>query len=272
MQEAPRLLSRGWSGRARGGWPKGFLWASVAVALGFGALPSIAQEITGAHYAVPTMAYPHGVLGDAEEWQVLTIDVGRSTGSEGSLFSGSSTLTYEIRLDDTLVFEDTEPRLWDVTGDGKPEVVVVQSHQNFGARLLILGLEDGKPVALHATPHIGTRFRWLAPVGAADFDGDGHIEIAFVDRPHLAKTLRVWRLESDNFYEVATLRGVSNHRIGEDYITGGLRDCGAGPEMILADANWQWVMAARFTQEDFSAERLRPFEGLASVEAALACN
>jgi hypothetical protein len=46
---------------------------------------------------------------------------------------------------------------------------------------------------LAATPHIGSANRWLAPIGAADLDGDGRVEIAYVDRPHLARTLRIWR-------------------------------------------------------------------------------
>jgi hypothetical protein len=54
-----------------------------------------------------------------------------------------------------------------------------------------------QPVPLASTPWIGQRFRWLAPVAAADLDGDGAMELAYVDRPHLARTLRVWRIAFD---------------------------------------------------------------------------
>ena len=232
---------------------------------------AVAQEITGAEYAGPTRDYPHGVLGDDEEWSALSIEVRRQRGSEGSLFQGHLTLTYNIDAPENMVFEDTAPRLWDITGDGSPEVVVVLSHQNYGAQLAVIGLVDGELSYIASTPTIGTRFRWLAPVGAADFDEDGHIEIAFVDRPHLARTLRVWRYTPNGFGEIATLPGVTNHRIGEDFISGGVRDCGDGPEMIVADAKWRSVQAVRLTNAGLSA---RPLKAPATGEGfadALAC-
>jgi len=99
---------------------------------------------------------------------------------------------------------------------------------------------------LAATPYIGTRYRWLAPIGAADLDGDGVVEFAYIDRPHLAKTLRVWRLDGDSLIEVASLRGFSNHRIDWDYIEGGLRDCGDGVEMVVASGDWAQVTVLRY--------------------------
>jgi hypothetical protein len=77
---------------------------------------------------------------------------------------------------------------------------------------------------------IGQRNRWLAPIGAADLDGDGRVEIAYVDRPHLARTLRVWRSRpGGTLTEIATATGLTNHRIGEAFITGGIRDARRGP-------------------------------------------
>ncbi len=102
-------------------------------------------------------------------------------------------------------------------------------------------------------------------------DGDGYIEIAFVDRPHLAKTLRIWRYSDTDFGPVATLGGVSNHRIGEDYITGGVRDCGAGPEVIVVDGAWRDIVAVRLTADEITGTRIAPFEGRSSVDAQLAC-
>ena len=84
------------------------------------------------------------------------------------------------------------------------------------------------------TPFIGQPNRWLAPAGIADFDGDGRVEIAYVDRPHLLGELVFVRLEGDRLVETARLPGLTNHRIGDDFISGGVRDCGQGPELILA--------------------------------------
>jgi hypothetical protein len=230
-----------------------------------------AKEIVGAEYTGPTRAYPHGVLGDDEEWSALNIEIRRQRGSEGSLFQGHLTLTYTIDAPEDMVFEDIAPRLWDITGDGSPEVVVVVSHQNYGAQLAVIGLEDGDLTYIASTPTIGTRFRWLAPVGAADFDGDGFIEIAFVDRPHLARTLRVWRYTPDGFGEIATLPGVTNHRIGEDFISGGVRDCGDGAEMLVADAKWRSVQAVRLKKSGLAARSLSFPATQKGFSDALAC-
>ncbi len=108
-------------------------------------------------YDAPTDRYPHGVLGDELEWGALILE----------LDSG----TRVLRLPANRVFEDTAPRLVDLEGDGAPEVVVVESDASAGARLAVYDA-DG---LVAATPFIGTRFRWLAPVGAADLDGDGRV-------------------------------------------------------------------------------------------------
>ena len=231
-----------------------------ALALALWALGSsaCAQTITAASYSGPTDRYPHGVLGDDIEYTQLDVTL-----SDGRVLSAS----YEA----TLVFEDVAPRLWDLTGDGAPEVVTVEAHEAEGARLVIWGLQDGQLRHIARTPFIGTRFRWLAPIGAADLDGDGHIEVAYIDRPHLAKTLRVWRYTPDGFTEVATLAGLTNHRIGEDYITGGLRDCGQGPELVVVDARWREIMSVTLGAEGLTAAPMARFAGRASVDAQLGC-
>ena len=58
-------------------------------------------------------------------------------------------------------------------------MIVVESHAA-RARLAVWGA-GGR---LAAIPFIGTRFRWLAPLGAADLDGDGRVEIAYAETPH----------------------------------------------------------------------------------------
>lgn len=243
---APRLLSRKCRRFARGAGLIAALWAGGAQA-----------DIERATYEAPTGRYAHGVLGDAIEYGALRI----------TDTAGSEVL---ITLPDTLVFEDVAPRVVDVTGDGAPEVIVVESHQSQGARLAIY-TQDGR---LAATPFIGTRFRWLAPTGlaAADFDGDGAIELAYVDRPHLAKTLRIWRWSEDTLTEVAQLAGVTNHRIGEPDIAGGIRDCGAGLEIIVADAQWREVLAVTLSHDTLMTKPLGAHRGRESFATAMACD
>lgn len=229
----------------------------VALVIGL-ASQAVAQEIVSARYDGPTTRYPHGVLGDEIEYDTLAVRL--SDGRE-----------LAARWAQDIVFEDLAPRVVDVDGDGAPEVVVVESHETQGGRLAVWGLVDGQLAQIAATPHIGTRFRWLAPVAVADLDGDGVIELAYVDRPHLAKVLRVWRYgPGGEMREVASLEGLSNHRIGWDYIAGGLRDCGQGPEMVLADGDWSEIVAVRFDGTSLTRRGLGPYSADA-LERALGC-
>ncbi|KQI67313.1 hypothetical protein AN189_16260 [Loktanella sp. 3ANDIMAR09] len=226
-------------------------WAAVACML---AGPATAQQITAAQFDAPTTRYDHGVLGDAVEWGDLRIVT-----TDGA---------YLFTLPEHQVYEDLVPRLWDVTGDGLPEVVVVQADIARGARLLVFGLVDGVPQAITATPYIGQTRRWLAPVGAADFDGDGRIEVALVDRPHLARTLQFWRPAEGVMELVAALPGVTNHRIGDAEIPGGVA-CD-GRTAVLLSGDWDRVIGVRFDGGVPVARDLGP-NGPGAVAAALAC-
>ena len=130
---------------------------------------------------------------------------------------------------------------------------------------------DGRHVT---TAYIGQPHRWLAPVGAADFDADGRIEIAYVDRPHLLETLRLVRLEGRELREIAALRGVTNHRIGWNYIVGGVRTCSARPEMILATGDWSTNLSVywRADQSRLDTRAEGRFTGPASMDKLLRCD
>ncbi|MEO1138811.1 MAG: VCBS repeat-containing protein [Pseudomonadota bacterium] len=208
--------------------------------------------------------YGHHVLGDTPEWDELTVFWGERTRPRTDGQGGAATT---LLLDH--VYEDVLPRLFDVDLDGEDEIVVVQSHFEKGARLVVY--DTNAALVEIAGPYIGTRHRWLAPVGAADLDGDGHIEIAYVDRPHLAKTLRIWRFKDGTLTEAAMASGYSNHKIGWDFIPGGIRDCGNGAEMILATGNWSHIVAARFDGTTITTRTLGRYEGAKSVDAALRC-
>jgi hypothetical protein len=228
-----------------------------------GAGLAVAQTGITATYDGPTTRYPHGVLGDTVEYTDLVVDLpdGRSL---------------RARWEAPVVFEDTAPRLADLDGDGTPEIITVESHETRGARLALWRIGPDRLEPLAQTPWIGTRFRWLAPVAAADLDGDGAVEIAYIDRPHLARTLRVWRLTFDGrgagqLTEIAARPGLTNHRIGEDFITGGLRACNSGPELLTADADWTRIMATVLTPAgDLVSRDIAPFSP-ATMAEALAC-
>ncbi|MEP2640798.1 VCBS repeat-containing protein [Roseobacter sp.] len=213
-----------------------------------------APQIVAAQYEGPTLRYAHGVLGDTIEHTTLMV----------SLDDGAQV---RFTLEDALVFEDTEPRVLDLDLDGRPEIVVVESSQTKGARLAVYNT-DGR---IAATPFIGVRFRWLAPVGAGDLDGDGAVEIAYIDRPHLAKTLRIVRFIDGDLVPVANMDGLTNHRIGERDIAGGLRMCAAVPEMILANADWSALVAVEFGADGVLARTIGQDTSRRAFERALEC-
>jgi hypothetical protein len=217
------------------------------------------EGVIWAAFSNATDIYPHGVLGDAIEALGLRV----RTATTGDCES------YVI-LEDGSVFEDLTPRIADMDGDGANEVVVVETHPETGAALAIYGMREGALVKLAATPNLGRAFRWLAPVAIADFDGDGRNDIAYVDRPHIGGWLRIWSMDEDGLTELAFERGFSNHRIGEDYISGGLRDCGDGPEVVTMDMGWRRIKAAQLVDREIIARELGPYSPGALAEA-MAC-
>lgn len=224
------------------------------------------DQITKAEFSEPTTRYAHGVLGDNVEWGALELTIDACFGCDSAVVE-----TRLIRLPQNRVFEDLAPRIFR-DEDGSTLVAVVESDAKLGARLSVYD-QNGLYVA---TPFIGRANRWLAPIGAADFDGDGWVDLAYIDRPHLAKTLRVWRLDrhkgAPRLSEIASKSGLTNHRIGDGFITSGLRDCGQGPEIITVDAAWQNIMATRLSGNTLTSKAIALFNGPPSLKAHLACD
>lgn len=241
------------------------LLAPALFALAFAG--SATAEVLGAFYDVPTDVYGHGAIEGGEYAAigfVLSPDRQIGSGTVGK------------------VYEDTAPRLVDLDGDGTPEVISVISYFDSGAAIRIWDevpssdAPQGTTMAVVAeTAPIGTRHRWLAIAGAADLDNDGHIEIAYVDRPHLAKILRVIEVrrtgDTWTLREQAAAPGFTNHRYRDPAIEGGIRLCDT-PEIITSSADWQRVLATRLVGDTLRTRDLGPYEGPASLAAALICS
>jgi hypothetical protein len=220
-------------------------------------------SITAAEFAAPTTRYAHGVLGDAVEWGELRLTIDPCVDCGLALPAA----TLRIVLPRRRVFEDLAPRLADADGDGFTDVIVVETDIRRGASLAVYG-SGGKRAA---TPFIGQRNRWLAPVGVADLDGDGRVEIAYVETPHLGKVLKIVRLEGDRLVAVAMRAGLTNHRIGDDFIQGGIADCGDGPVILTANADWTEVVATRLRDGKLKSASIGAYRDARSLAGALDC-
>ena len=156
--------------------------------------------IRAAWFVGPTRRYAHGVLGDAIEASGLAVET-----------AGGAVLS--LALDDDAVFEDVVPRLVDLDGDGRDEVLVIKTTMTKGAALALAAVRDGRLAIIAEGEPIGRPRRWLNPVGIGDFDGDGRVETAHVETPHIGGTLVLSRMERGRLVVVRRARGFSNHRL-----------------------------------------------------------
>jgi hypothetical protein len=226
-------------------WLAHLIGLAMALTVGAANAKSICNQGLCYKSAGAPTGYDHAILGNLPEWRDITYQ-GRS-----------------FRFQRGFI-EDTAPRMADVNGDRIPEAIVVHSVPNLGARLVVLGLPHLNEMA--ATPHIGTHHRWLAVAGIGDFDGDGLVEIAYVDRPHLARQLAFVRLEDGALNEVDRQNGLTNHRIGDETIQSAARAC-AG-DVLLMSGDWQRIMAAKIGQKPLDLGRF----SAPAWRLALTCN
>jgi hypothetical protein len=102
-----------------------------------------------------------------------------------------------VVLPDSEVFEDRTPRLADLDGDGRTEIITIRASLRQGGSVAVYGVRGEQIVELGATPFIGRSNRWLNIAGIADFLGRGDLQIAFVETPHIGGTLKLatfrWR-------------------------------------------------------------------------------
>ena len=189
----------------------------------------------------PTERYRHGVLGDAIEAGGLALE-----GSDGRIA--------RYKLDAGSVFEDRRVRLIDLDGDGRDEAIVVQSYLDAGAALAVFGLDGSNVAFLSEVPAIGRANRWLNPVGAADFDGDGQTEVALVETPHIGGRLRLYEFRDRRLHEDHAASGFSNHAIGSrEQSQAAVHDwTGDGvPDIAVPDARRSTMRFVTFADGEF---------------------
>jgi hypothetical protein len=103
-------------------------------------------------------------------------------------------------------------------------------------------------------------------MGAANLDGDGTIDLAYIDCPHLAKELWVWPFVNGDLRPLARASGLTNHRICEDFISGALIQCRRTPTIITANADWSRRMGTMLKAGTLVSRDLGPFSGRQSLE------
>ncbi|MEM8703040.1 MAG: hypothetical protein AAGF82_14540 [Pseudomonadota bacterium] len=181
----------GATGRPAGGLPDG----------SFAIYKRGADDAVAAWYGTPTRRYRHAILGDDIEAGSLHV----------ALRDGR---TFEVQLPESEVFEDRTPRITDLDGDGRFELITIRSFANAGGSVAIYGLRGGKLVELAATEPIGRANRWLNIAGIADYAGRGKPQIAYVETPHIGGTLFFVEWRGNALVPIASIAGFSNHRIG----------------------------------------------------------
>ncbi len=232
------------------------LWHLTTVVALFGALaPAVAAEtytaalpdlrvargtrdVAAAWLADATPRYAHFVLG--ARYEAASLRVRTKAGSELAL-----------TLPEHQVFEDREPRLADLDGDGTDEIVIVRSSRDKGAALVVIGIRNGQLSIVAETQPTGRPNTWLNPAGIADFDGDGRLDIAYVQMPHVLGKLRVVTLRGGKLVEIATIDDVSNHAIGARHIR----------LSVVTDLNGDGVMDLAIPSLDRRSLRFLTFKG-----------
>lgn len=173
------------------------------------------KNIQWAWLGSPTLRYPHTALGNATHAGSLHIMVNTATGTVQEL-------AYQLPLN--RVFEDRIPRLVDLDGDGRDEIILIESDVLKGSAVVVFGVTAtgfanvAGRLALREvarSPFTGSTFRWLNPVGVADFDGDGRLDIASVTTPHVGGILTLYHFRPPKLEPYAQAMDVSNHRMGD---------------------------------------------------------
>lgn len=202
------------------------------------------RDIRRAWLGTPTDRYAHAALGSRTH--------GASLHAVVVTAAGDRSLTLELA--DDRVFEDRLLRLEDLDGDGRDEIIVVEAHAHLGAALVVIGIEGTAAAPRLAerarSPHVGA-MRWLNPVGTADFDGDGKLEIVSVTTPHIGGVLTLYRYDPPHLVPLAQEANVSNHRMGavEQRLATIVTAPGEPPLVLVPDQSRRAVRLLRWDKD-----------------------
>ena len=201
------------------------------------------RDIAWAWLGSPTERYPHAALGSRTH-----------AGSVHVLTAAPAGTLQEIiyRLPINRVFEDLTLRLADIDQDGRDEIIVIEADALRGASVVVLGLSEspqGKSLKeLARSPPAGSTFRWLNPVGVADFDGDGKLDVAAVVTPHIGGMLTLYHYRPPQLVAYASAMDTSNHLMGspEQQLSVVIRQPGQRPTIIVPDMSLRALHALRW--------------------------
>ena len=180
--------------------------------------------------------YHHNVFGAVSEAGAIAVAERQPLAGVSAQPRAVPIRTATVESGADAVFEDVEPRLADLDGDGTPEIVTVKSYLDKGSALAIIGRRDGAWRLLAETPPIGERHRWLAAAAVADFDGDGRPEIALVRTPHLQGVLQIWAWQDGKLALKHEASGYTNHILGSAIVDNAVAvdlDGDARPELVI---------------------------------------
>lgn len=158
--------------------------------------------------------YPHEALGGRSHPTTLVVRE-RRPAPPSSEPRPVAIATERIEAGSVAVWEDREPRIVDLDGDGSPEILTIRSYGDRGSALVVIGRRDGRWQVVAETPADGQPMRWLNPAATLPAAAEKAGLVALVRRPHRDGVLQLWSFEGSQLVLVGERAGFANHAFGE---------------------------------------------------------